>query len=619
MHSGQDTNIAGATLRGNDVVGRVGRDLNVTSLPDTGKAQGKEFDLSATVVVGFGGSVSGSVGYGQTNGSKNWIEEQTRITAKDKVDIRTENHTQLDGALIASDSGNLKLDTNTLGYSDIAGKDKEHGYYLNVGGSYGTGSSTTQDPSQVGKGGNQKNGWSVEGWNYNKDREQIVRGTVGAGDVVVRSDTGGKDSTAGLNRDVDKAYEITRDDEHRTDVYVTKSSLEAVASPKETLEQWQKSAALYGENSRNTIDKLADMLAVTALLPLGAVTGNGTDLAQSRVAFAEMMRQLNSLDEDKRSAGVRAVLSGVAKKDLGSNAEALVTRITELGADHPDQALRAMALLTTLNKPTGTSASNFVPVVALGAGALIALSAALSTTAATPEGQDRLREAANAVALSVAQSGQSAEQQVSTSIEIWKFLFSTTFPVHLLDGENSRLVNPIVQAQGANPSSGGYADGATPAGIGSTGGSQIAGQTPVDYSRPVAELPAPGVMNQGVEDGAKGAVAAGSDVEKVVTVSKSRFPESAQHIEDAIDAGKPDILTIDRASTVSNRRDSLRGIETKPGLDRDEYPPAMFQEGGQGASVRHINPSDNRGAGACIGAQCRVLPNGAKVRIDVVD
>ncbi len=119
--------------------------------------------------------------------------------------------------------------------------------------------------------------------------------------------------------------------------------------------------------------------------------------------------------------------------------------------------------------------------------------------------------------------------------------------------------------------------------------------------------------------GAKATGAAGSDVEKVVTVSKSRFPESAQHIEDAIDAGKPDTLIIDRANTASNRRESLRGIETKPGLDRDEYPPAMFQEGGQGASVRHIKPSDNRGAGACIGAQCRGLPNGAKVRIDVVD
>ncbi|WP_332847348.1 two-partner secretion domain-containing protein [Pseudomonas lactucae] len=129
-----------------------------------------------------------------------------------------------------------------------------------------------------------------------------------------------------------------------------------------------------------------------------------------------------------------------------------------------------------------------------------------------------------------------------------------------------------------------------------------------------------GRIVEGAELGAaKATGAAGSDVEKVVTVSKGRFPESAQHIEDAIDAGKPGTLTIDRVNTASNRRDSLRGIETKPGLDRDEYPPAMFQEGGQGASVRHINPSDNRGAGACIGAQCRGLPNGTKVRIDVVD
>nr|WP_153010274.1 hypothetical protein [Pseudomonas parafulva] len=82
---------------------------------------------------------SGSAGYGRTNGSKNWVEKQTSITAQDGLDIRTLNHTQLDGALIASDTGKLKLDTDTLGFSDIAGKDKEHGYYLNVGGSYGIG------------------------------------------------------------------------------------------------------------------------------------------------------------------------------------------------------------------------------------------------------------------------------------------------------------------------------------------------------------------------------------------------------------------------------------------------------------------------------------------------
>ncbi|WP_312935804.1 hemagglutinin repeat-containing protein, partial [Pseudomonas sp.] len=259
--SGRDTNVAGATLRGNDVLGRVGRDFNITSLPDTGKAQGKEFDLSATAVFGPGSGFSGSVGYGQTTGSKNWVEQQTSITALNALDIRTQNHTQLDGALIASDTGNLKLDTNTLGFSDIAGKDMEHGYYLNVGGSYGTGKKTTQDPSQVGKSDKDKNGWSVEGWNYNKDRQQIVRGTVGAGDVVVRGDAEGQDSTAGLNRDVNRAYEVTKDDEHRTDLYVTKSSVEAAVKPTETAHEWVKQLKAYDETARQNFEEAGIGLA----------------------------------------------------------------------------------------------------------------------------------------------------------------------------------------------------------------------------------------------------------------------------------------------------------------------------------------------------------------------
>ncbi|WP_217501306.1 hemagglutinin repeat-containing protein, partial [Pseudomonas brassicacearum] len=254
--SGKDTNIAGADLRGNEVVGRVGRDLNVSSVPDTGKVEGKEFDLSVTVTVGPGAGVSGSVGYGQTTGSTEWVGQQTRITGQDKVDIRTENHTQLDGALIVSDTGKLKLDTGTLGFSDIAGKDKEHGYYLNVGGSYYKGGGGAQDSSQVGKGEKDKNGWSVEGWNYEKDRQQIVRATVGAGDVVVRNDAGtGANSAKGLNRDVDKAYEITRDDEHRTDLYVTKSSVTAALNPYETAKEWTKQLRNYDETAKQNFQQ----------------------------------------------------------------------------------------------------------------------------------------------------------------------------------------------------------------------------------------------------------------------------------------------------------------------------------------------------------------------------
>jgi len=46
---------------------------------------------------------------------------------------------------------------------------------------------------------------------------------------------------------------------------------------------------------------------------------------------------------------------------------------------------------------------------------------------------------------------------------------------------------------------------------------------------------------------------------------------------------------------------------------------AMFKEGGKGASVRHIKPSDNRGAGSCIGTQCREFSNGSKIRLIVTD
>ena len=67
----------------------------------------------------------------------------------------------------------------------------------------------------------------------------------------------------------------------------------------------------------------------------------------------------------------------------------------------------------------------------------------------------------------------------------------------------------------------------------------------------------------------------------------------------------------------ANRRQSLKGIPTKKNLDRDEYPPAMFDEGGTGASVRYVSPSDNRGAGSCIGNQCTTLPDGTKVKIVV--
>lgn len=78
------------------------------------------------------------------------------------------------------------------------------------------------------------------------------------------------------------------------------------------------------------------------------------------------------------------------------------------------------------------------------------------------------------------------------------------------------------------------------------------------------------------------------------------------------------LLSIDHGAK-QNRKESLKGIEKVPGKDLDEYPPAMFGEGGDGASVRPINPSDNRGAGSTIGNKLRKYPNGTKVKITITD
>lgn len=92
-----------------------------------------------------------------------------------------------------------------------------------------------------------------------------------------------------------------------------------------------------------------------------------------------------------------------------------------------------------------------------------------------------------------------------------------------------------------------------------------------------------------------------------------RYPETAQHIQDAIKAGKSDTCTIDRSGAEENRDASLKGIPTKKGYDRDEWPMAMCAEGGTGADIEYITPSDNRGAGSWVGNQLEDYPDGTIV------
>ena len=400
FESGRDTTIAGATLQGESVHGDVGRNLTVSSVPDTGKVKGKEYDVSATVTVGYGVSVSGSVGYGKTTGKTDWVDTQTAIIGRDRVDIRTEDHTQIDGAVIASQTGNLKLDTDTLGFRDIEGVDKEHGYYLNVGGSYGfSGSSGQQDKSQVGKGESGANGWSAEGYEYSKDRENIARATVGAGEIIVRSDAEkGKDSTAGLNRDVDKAYEITKDEESRTDLYASGSSIDALRNPEATVKQWANALVHYDETAKENLNQLG--IGVTVALnrverlsgrnlPGGAtelssseiaegmieallLSGKGLAEAKSLVGDEEFQeRVLESLHAIEEADGVSWAIESpyieidgqryyssnpeIASQQLSAAQEVLrhVSNINEYIGEHPEAGLGLALAQAALQGPKG--------------------------------------------------------------------------------------------------------------------------------------------------------------------------------------------------------------------------------------------------------------------------
>lgn len=102
-----------------------------------------------------------------------------------------------------------------------------------------------------------------------------------------------------------------------------------------------------------------------------------------------------------------------------------------------------------------------------------------------------------------------------------------------------------------------------------------------------------------------------------VIIPSERFPETAAHVKAAIEHGETPVCTIDRKGAEENRKESLKGIPTKPNKDRDEFPMAMCAEGGTGADIAYVTPSDNRGAGSWVGNQLEKYPDGTKVLIIV--
>ncbi|WP_419785530.1 hemagglutinin repeat-containing protein [Pseudodesulfovibrio sp.] len=263
VKSGQDTTIAGANLEGNKVGMDVGGNLTVASRQDTSESKSSNWSVGGTATVGAGASFvshfgikaddktgnSASIGSGKSEASSAWVGRQTSIKGKEEVDIHVDMNTHVEGAVIAAENGNLKLDTDTLTYKDIYDHDKASNYQASVSVSKSAenaensknrqGSDNKHAPASPQEGASKDGGkdakqegnpysGTLDGSASSHDRRQINRATIGEGEIIIRSDPDA--GLEGLNRDLAKAQEITKDEKTSVSVYIDGAAIDEVAS-----------------------------------------------------------------------------------------------------------------------------------------------------------------------------------------------------------------------------------------------------------------------------------------------------------------------------------------------------------------------------------------------------
>ncbi|WP_315710631.1 hemagglutinin repeat-containing protein [Brenneria uluponensis] len=128
LTSGGDTNLIGAQVSGEQISANVGGDLLVQSQQDSNQYDSKQTNVAAGGSFTIGsmtGSGYLSVSQDKMHSNFDSVQQQSGLFAgSGGYDIDVGNHTQLDGAVIGSTASADKnrLDTGTLGWSDIGNK-----------------------------------------------------------------------------------------------------------------------------------------------------------------------------------------------------------------------------------------------------------------------------------------------------------------------------------------------------------------------------------------------------------------------------------------------------------------------------------------------------------------
>ncbi len=203
LTSGRDTTLKGAQASGEKVTVDVGRDLTLQSEQDSDHYDAKQQNVSAGGSFTFGsmtGSANVSASQDKLKSNFDSVKEQTGLFAgKGGYDVTVKNHTQLDGAVIAStaDKEKNRLDTGTLGWTDIHNQADYSATHS--GGSFSTGGPVGKDLLTNMAGG------MLSGANNSGHAEGTTKAGVSEGTLIVRDADKQQQDIAELNRDTEHA------------------------------------------------------------------------------------------------------------------------------------------------------------------------------------------------------------------------------------------------------------------------------------------------------------------------------------------------------------------------------------------------------------------------------
>ena len=208
INTTNNTTLKGANVKGKDV-SITAENLTIESLQDKSNTTGSSFGANIGAGVSKGGA-SGTVGFesGSIDNKSAWVNNQSSIIGQNEVNIKVKDTTDVKGAVIASETDNLTLDTGKLKYSDIKDYDTQNS--SNIGFTVSAGQ---YDNESILRTGNEHDTLTTKVTlkDQGQEKEQITKATIGNGKIIVGGQEQTEEDLQGLNRDVNNSQTITKD------------------------------------------------------------------------------------------------------------------------------------------------------------------------------------------------------------------------------------------------------------------------------------------------------------------------------------------------------------------------------------------------------------------------